>query len=490
MFNFFNLRLCLCCILSLSFFTSCNKENPSVDFLELPSVPSVPEDGELFISEPGVPNGLPVLADIDESGGTLVSSDGRLTVTFPEGALSQTTQIGIQSISNNSPLGLQGAAYRLIPEGIVFNLPVQISFSFDNLDLNGIPPDFLWITTQKEDGSWEAALKSHVNLDNQTVDVQTVHFSDWALGRFIDLGLAPNNAVLAKEQVLRLFAVGFKQVLDDDDEFVPLYPINHDDGELVPLVPVMPDDSRLSGFQIIGWSLNGNMAPFTGNAGHLEPDDFTALYRAPSEVPAPNPVAVSLHLKANNYLGGISNFILTSNITILDNDLFLNLNVGGNSHTYYQWGINGSIPPNPNEVSIINCGLSEGALAFVGGITTNQGGYSHSFMMEVSGSQPGTYVLLGANCNGDDDVSYSADPAAGYAYSLNLVNRSIVNQICQQEYTCSDFIVKITAYDNDTKIVEGNFGGSLFYDPPEGYESCISSEELQVNGTFRLKVLS
>lgn len=476
-------------VVSLLLLSSCKKEKEPELVNEKPNIPVVPADGGLYVSAAGNPTGSSSTTTIGIAGGTAVSTDGRLTLSIPAGALSGDTQIGIQPISNLAPLGIQSSAYRLTPEGVTFNSPVELTFSYANLELEGTPADFLWVTTQKADGSWEAARKSVVNTSNQTVRVEVSHFSDWALGKFIDLGLAPGTATLAKNQILRLFAVGFKQVQDDEDDFVPLYPINHDDGELVPLVPVMPDETQMTGFQITGWSLNGNMAPVSGDAGHLVPEDFTAVYQAPAEVPSPNPVAVSLHLKANNYLGGISNYILTSNITILDNDLYLHLNAPGDDYTYYQWGINGSIPPSTGEICMINCGFSEGQLEIAGGVTSSQGAYSHSFVMEVGGLQPGTYVLMGSNCNGDEGVSYSADPMSGFAYSLNLVRRNMNNQVCEDEYTCADFITKITAYNDETKIVEGNFSGNLYYDPPDAWDNCTSSEEIQVSGSFRLKVL-
>lgn len=472
---------------SLLVLASCKKEELPVG--ELPQIPAVPADGGLYTSNPGNPTGTPSTTTIGASGGTAVSFDGRLTITVPAGALSTDTPIGIQPISNKAPLGISGAAYRLTPEGITFNTPVELKFNYNGLDLQNAPADFLWITTQAADGSWEAARRSVVNTSNQTVSVNVPHFSDWALGRFMDLGLAPSSASLAKGQVLRLFAVGFKHIQDDEDDLVPLYPINHDDGELTPLVPVMPDETQLTGFQITGWSLNGANAPVSGAAGNLTPQDFTAVYQAPDEVPSPNPVAVSLHMKANNYLGGISTFILTSNITILDNDLFLNLHAGGVEQTYYQWGVDGSVPPTSDLMNMVNCGLSDGQLEIVGGITSTQGTLTRSFAVIISGYQPGTYVVLGSNCNGDEQASWSDNPSSGYAYTLNYYTRHMENQVCYSENECADFIAKITAYDDETRIVEGNFSGSMYYDPPDAWDNCSSSEEISVSGSFRLKML-
>jgi hypothetical protein len=195
-------------------------------------------------------------------------------------------------------------------------------------------------------------------------------------------------------------------------------------------------------------------------------------------------------MKANNYLGGISTFILTSNITILDNDLYLHLNAPGVNQTYYQWGLNGSVPPNSDVLDIVNCGLSDGKVGIAAGLTSSQGAMTRSFSMVFGSTQPGTYVMFGSNCpDGDDEATYSENPQSGYAYTLNYYTRHMQNDVCYSENECADFIAKITAYDEDTQIIKGYFSGSLYYDPPDAWDNCSSSEEISVSGTFRLKLL-
>jgi len=150
-----------------------------------------------LITGVGVPDGVQTSATVGASGGTLTSSDGKLTVSIPAGALSANTLISIQPISNEGSLAL-GAAYRIGPENIKFNQPVKLIFHYDNQLLGGMPEDFLWIITQEDDRSWNALLKSAIDKTAKTVTVSTGHFSDWALGQFISLSLTPSSKTLKK----------------------------------------------------------------------------------------------------------------------------------------------------------------------------------------------------------------------------------------------------------------------------------------------------
>src|SRR5687768_430852 len=64
----------------------------------------------------GIAMGAPSELTIGAAGGRLASSDGKLTLVIPPGALASDTRITIQPISNNAPLGL-GTAYRFTPDG-------------------------------------------------------------------------------------------------------------------------------------------------------------------------------------------------------------------------------------------------------------------------------------------------------------------------------------------------------------------------------------
>ena len=111
----------------------------------------------------------------------------------------------------------------LQPEGLTFAKPVELKFHYDGQLLKNTPEDFLWIVTQAGDGSWNAMLKSVVDTGAKTVTIKTAHFSDWALGRFIDLSLNPSSSTLSKGQSVTLIVAGFVRdnTLQEDDELGP-----------------------------------------------------------------------------------------------------------------------------------------------------------------------------------------------------------------------------------------------------------------------------
>src|SRR4051812_2234058 len=54
-------------------------------------------------TEKGTSLGAKLTKTLGAAGGTIVSADGRLTITFPAGALATDTEIGIEPITNKAP---------------------------------------------------------------------------------------------------------------------------------------------------------------------------------------------------------------------------------------------------------------------------------------------------------------------------------------------------------------------------------------------------
>ena len=126
----------------------------------------------------GITVGSPVTATMDTTGGSIVSSDGRLEVTFPAGVLTASTQISVQTITNTVPNGV-GSAYRLSPEGTTFSKPVTLTFHLSDTENAGI--DSAFIATQHADNFWYS--QPHQTRDSmaKTLSVNATHFSDWAM---------------------------------------------------------------------------------------------------------------------------------------------------------------------------------------------------------------------------------------------------------------------------------------------------------------------
>ena len=69
-----------------------------------------------LVTSTGTSLGARVTKEIGNEGGTLESADGILKITIPAGALSTTTVIGIEPVSNTNIAGI-GNAFRLTPHG-------------------------------------------------------------------------------------------------------------------------------------------------------------------------------------------------------------------------------------------------------------------------------------------------------------------------------------------------------------------------------------
>ncbi|MDX1641071.1 MAG: hypothetical protein R3220_05210, partial [Balneolaceae bacterium] len=79
-----------------------------------------------------------VSQEIGPDGGKITSEDGDLTLTFPEGALSQTETITVETLDPDNPpepfeeIEDITAAYELRPDGLTFNEPVTATFNIGN----------------------------------------------------------------------------------------------------------------------------------------------------------------------------------------------------------------------------------------------------------------------------------------------------------------------------------------------------------------------
>src|SRR3989304_6388074 len=71
---------------------------------------------------------------IGAGGGVAKSSDEKASVTIPAGALSNDTEITVESVSNQ-PVGNIGSAYEFGTDGTTFSSPVTISLKYHEATL-------------------------------------------------------------------------------------------------------------------------------------------------------------------------------------------------------------------------------------------------------------------------------------------------------------------------------------------------------------------
>ncbi len=424
-------------------------------------------------TEKGTPAGDMSTTSIGTSGGTISSTDGNLTVTIPAGALSTTTTVSIQPITNNAPLGV-GLGYRLMPEGTTFSQPVTLTFNYTQGLLGDSKEEFLWIVTQASDGSWNAMLKSVLDTINKTVTVQSTHFSDWSLGKFIDLTLNPTSKSLKKGKSVTLTVSGFVSS-NTDEELQPLTVFNGHG------TPASPTESRLVDFKVTQWTMNGVAAPVSNNNGSLSPSSNSATYTAPNNIPKTNPVAVSVQLATSDKYGKQKKYLLVSNITVVD-DGYINLTIDNQSYTYNQYFINGNYPTDLTNYSNIICTYSAKHLSIT---STYYQGTTMQNVFELNLNNPavGPKVLVQT-----EDILFSLTPDK-VTYSFSYVTyKPDGTGGCAANQTIGAATVTILAIDPITPTgtnlgnyqISGTFSGTIYDNPTE----CNAAKPHTINGDF------
>lgn len=471
-------------IANLLCWNSCTKDDPD---------PSDTTPVNPIVTEVGIPVGDAVTGTIGVTGGTLTSADGKLSVTVPAEALTNNTAVGIQPISNNAPLGV-GSGYRLTPEGTTFAKPIKLTFYYDKETLQGSPEDFLWIVTQATNGTWNALLKSAVDTIAKTVTVETTHFSDWVLGRFIDMALEPSQKIIKVGNRLRLSVTAFaRTTADEEDELAPLVPIKEPTGDeleyLAPLTPILPAAERLLRFRIKSWSLNGSNAPVSGTYGKLTSAKLTAEYTAPAKRPQPSQVAVSARLEVINDAGQVkTSFLLVSNITIIDSDYYLRLTVDGSEYVYFQFGFNGEVPKDPDSYELVNCGMTDVGSLGMAASYYRGGAFSYVFVAEFSRPTKGSRSMT---CFYDenhdrDDMNFSVNDSGG-GYQSHYMARWRQDDACESEGRCPGITVTFTEFTPGMmNVVAGSFSGTLYEDKPGDVNACRTGTPHTISGEFRL----
>jgi hypothetical protein len=228
-------------------------------------------------TEIGKPDGELTSQKIGKDGGTLISSDNKIKLTIPEGALSSETMISIQPTTNLAK-GSVGKAYDLEPSGIQFQKPVQIVFQYTDKDMYGQNPKLMSVAWQNDKGVWKGLSKISLDTILKTITADITHFSAWVLGWAIVLEPEKTRIKVSKEMVVfftqrevqdapggesseKIFSTGF------------MYQINW-------FVNGIP-----GGNDIVGKIVS----PGGGNS-------LSRVYQAPAKVPDGNPVEIKLEI--------------------------------------------------------------------------------------------------------------------------------------------------------------------------------------------------
>ncbi|HEU4697592.1 MAG TPA: hypothetical protein VFS40_00270 [Gemmatimonadales bacterium] len=236
----------------------------------------------------GQPTGAAVTATIGPEGGTLASADGKLTVTVPAGAVSAATTFSVQPVENLAHGALRDGVggYGLEPHGTTFARPVTLTFHYEAADLDGTAPALLGLASQDDRGYWWLWPGATVDAAQHTVSVEAPHFSHWSL--VAGARIYPDEYSVETDQTIPV------RVHDCRKPPVPA-------GSKEPIGYECTTTTLFGSAK--NWSVNGRVGGHTGTTGRITRRDAepgVADFRAPPEVPAENPVTVSVEYTGQN----------------------------------------------------------------------------------------------------------------------------------------------------------------------------------------------
>jgi hypothetical protein len=243
-----------------------------------------------------LPADVPSLASIGPAGGSIRSSDGRLTLKIPAGALSANTALSIGSAANGAPQGA-GQGYTVTPGGLILAKPALLVLGYDSRDTAGSAPGSLGLAFQSG-GKWYVATGGSADTAERTVTVPVPSMPPALPGRaategppkILDapLDVSPFSALLMlpkKAAVVQGKKIAFR-----------IWMTGPSSSEAVLTVPApqLPPAFTPPGGTYL-WYANGVLHG-NGREGTLAEAGPGSEYSAPSCGPAGNPVRVSVRV--------------------------------------------------------------------------------------------------------------------------------------------------------------------------------------------------
>jgi hypothetical protein len=236
------------------------------------------DDGPPDVTAVGAPAGNLVSKTIGAAGGIITSTDGRVDLIIPAGALSGDVAISIQPITNECPGGI-GLAYDLQPNGTKFLTPATLILHYTDDDVNGTDPLLVNLAFQDSLDQWEVNVVKDVDTVAKTISFDLNHFTGDAFTGSIKIESIGAKYDFKAKQSTQLHIVQYatNRQLGGDDEIPPLR------------VPKTFSDNQVSNWTVIGGSTNGDIAA-NGNL---------ATYTAPSKITSDRTVFVKVTLGAS-----------------------------------------------------------------------------------------------------------------------------------------------------------------------------------------------
>lgn len=270
---------------------------------------------------------------VSPAGGSFQSQDGRLELVFPADAVSQTTTVELQSISNTNPAGL-GTAYRL-SAALTLLKPVRLKVSYESiLDSLSGGTCGLGISLQDSSGIWQLLPGRTLNNDQRTIEVPISSFRDFTLMELIrvqaDTSLVEPNGTVQLEAISN---ISFEAPYNDLTRFWEKFQAGR--------IPIH-EDFPLPAELVERWSI----AQGGEEAGSLSSTGSKATFKAAQ---SPNPTGNKTNILLS--VRGTS-CPFRSEIEHLSGPGSLQIQIGDKSYTYMDEQVYASVN-NANELSIV-----------------------------------------------------------------------------------------------------------------------------------------
>ena len=181
----------LALLLLFSFGAFAQTDSTQIESIEVPDSTGI-----------GIPDGTPISKDIGPAGGSISSEDGMVELIFPAGALTTSTTISIQPITNLAPNGF-GKSYKFEPSGIQFSKPVQIIFHYTEEEAGEDSADLMCFGLQDDKGKWTFLEFEQTDNTTRTLKGSILHFTNASKLKY--LTLHPERERLNTGDVTKIF---------------------------------------------------------------------------------------------------------------------------------------------------------------------------------------------------------------------------------------------------------------------------------------------
>jgi hypothetical protein len=162
------------------------------------------------------------------------------------------------------------------------------------------------------------------------------------------------------------------------------------------------------------------------------------------------------------------------------------LTIDGQKYEYTQYGFNTEVPPDPDNFSQVICGTSNNKFEILASFISSTLPVKNMFVLDFTSPFQTTKTLIGSNNNGNDDLSFSADPTGATGWQLNYQQRTLNAGNCDRVSLCGNATATLTAYSVTEMLVIGHFSGTIYEDNQGFFDNCTTPIPHHIEGEFKV----